>query len=158
MIPVCYHLLTRFDLWCTFRQESSTAEIQTYSFIPENIMSKKEVFIVDDEISILNLFKESFERKGYAIRTAETAEEALEILKTEQFKIMFLDLLLPGMDGMDLCREIRKSDPDTLIFAITGHAEQFELNACLDVGFSGYFLKPINLKVLCEIAEEAFNK
>ncbi len=121
-------------------------------------MSKKKVLIVDDEISILNLFKESFKVKGYAIRTAETAEEALEILKTERFKIMFLDLMLPGMDGMDLCREIRKNEPDALIFAITGHAEQFELNACLDVGFNGYFLKPINLKVLYEIAEEAFNK
>ncbi len=121
-------------------------------------MSKKKIFIVDDEMPILNLFKESFERKGYAIRTAETAEEALEILETEQFKVMFLDLLLPGMDGLDLCREIRKDEPDAIIFAITGHADQFELNDCINAGFDGYFLKPVNLKLLYKVVEEAFNK
>ena len=121
-------------------------------------MSKKKILIVDDEISILNLFKKAFERKGYAVGTAETAEEALENLKTEQFKVMFLDLLLPGMDGLDLCREIRKDAPNALIFAITGHANQFELMDCLDAGFDGYFLKPIDIAVLYKIVEEALNK
>jgi len=121
------------------------------------MMNKKKIFIVDDEVPILKLLKKSFEIEGYAVDTAETAEAALEILKTEKFKVMFLDLLLPGMDGLDLCREIRKDDPKALIFAITGHASKFELNGCLDAGFDGYFLKPLNLKLLSEIVEEAFN-
>ena len=121
-------------------------------------MNKNKIFIVDDETQILNLFKKSFEKKGYAICTAETAEEALEILETEQFKVMFLDLLLPGMNGMDLCCEIRKYETDAFIFAMTGHADQFELMDCLNIGFDGYFLKPINLKLLYDVVEEAFNK
>ncbi len=120
-------------------------------------MNQKKIFIVDDEIPILNLLKQSFENQGYAVYTAETAEAALEILKTEKFKVMILDLLLPGIDGLDLCREIRKDEPDALIFAITGHASKFELNGCLDAGFDGYFLKPLNLKLLSEVMEEAFN-
>jgi len=108
-------------------------------------------------VSTLTIPLQSFEIQGYAVETAETAEAALEILKTEKFKIMFLDLLLPGMDGLDLCREIRKDEPKALIFAITGHASKFELNGCLDAGFDGYFLKPLNLKLLSEIVEEAFN-
>ncbi len=126
--------------------------------IPENIMNKKKIFIVDDETPILNLFKKWFEKKGYAIGTAETAEEALEILETEQFKVMFLDLLLPDMDGLDLCREIRKDEPDALIFAITGHASKFELTDCLNAGFDGYFLKPIDLELLHKTVEEALSK
>ncbi len=119
-------------------------------------MNQKKIIIVDDEVSILNLLKQAFEAQGYTVRTAESGEEALEIVKTETFKAMILDLLLPGMDGLDLCRAIRKRQPDALIFAITGHATKYELNGCLDAGFDGYFLKPLNLKVLSEAIEEAF--
>lgn len=120
-------------------------------------MNPKKIFIVDDEIAILKLLKQAFETQGYSVHTAESAEDALETLKTETFEVMFLDLLLPGMDGLDLCRAIRKDKPDALIYAITGHAAMYELNGCLNAGFDGYFLKPLNLKLLSEIVEEAFN-
>jgi CheY-like chemotaxis protein len=71
---------------------------------------------------------------------------------------MFLDLRLPGMDGRALCSEIRKNETDATIIAITGHADQFELMDCIEVGFDGYFLKPINLEVLYKVVEEAFDK
>jgi len=121
-------------------------------------MNKKKILIVDDEIKILNLFKKAFEKKGYAVHTAETAEEALEILKNENFKVMFLDLNLPGINGLDLCREIRKDRSDAHIFAITGYASKYEFSDCHEAGFDGYFIKPVNLKLLYEIAEEAFDK
>lgn len=120
-------------------------------------MNQKKIFIVDDEISVLALLRKWFESQDYAVYTAETAEAAIEILKTETFKVMILDLLLPGMDGLDLCREIRKSQPDAFILAITAYATKFELNGCLDAGFDGYFLKPLNLELLSEVIEEAFN-
>lgn len=121
-------------------------------------MSEKLIFVVDDEIQVLKLYKKAFERKDYSVRTAETAEEALKILKNEEFKVMFLDLQLPGMDGLDLCREIRKQTPNAFIFAVTGHADKFELSDCLKAGFNGYFLKPMNFKILYNTAEEAFEK
>ena len=116
----------------------------------------KKILVVDDEIQILNLFKKAFEKKGYIVRTSETAEQALEILKDEEFKVMFLDLNLPGISGLDLCREIRKDNPNAHISAVTGHASKFEFSDCREAGFDGYFTKPVNLKLLYEIAEEAF--
>ena len=121
-------------------------------------MNEKLIFVVDDEIQVLKLYKKAFEKKGYTVRTAETAEEALKILKNEKFKVMFLDLQLPGMNGLDLCREIRKETPDVFMFAVTGHADKFEFSDCLKAGFNVYFLKPMNFKIFYNTAEEAFEK
>ncbi len=116
----------------------------------------KKILVVDDEIQILNLFKKAFGKKGYSVHTAETGEQALEISKDEEFKVMFLDLNLPGISGLDLCREIRKDRSDAHIYAVTGHATKFEFSDCREAGFDGYFTKPVNLGLLCEIAKEAF--
>lgn len=116
----------------------------------------KKILVVDDEIQILNLFKKAFGKKGYSVHTAETGEQALEISKDEEFKVMFLDLNLPGISGLDLCREIRKDRSDAHICAVTGHATKFEFSDCREAGFDGYFTKPVNLGLLCEIAKEAF--
>ena len=120
-------------------------------------MKKKKILIVEDEIKLLYIFKKSFEQKGYIVRTAETAEDALEILKHEEFKVMFLDLGLPGMDGLNLCREIRKDQPEAHIFAVTGLVSDYEFSTCLNASFDGYFRKPTNLKLLYQTAEEVFH-
>ena len=120
-------------------------------------MNKKKILIVDDQIEILNVFKKAFEKKGYTVHTAETSEGALEILKVENLKVMFLDLNLPGINGLDLCRKIRKDRSDAQIFAITGYASKYEFSDCHEAGFDGYFTKPVNLKLLYEITEKAFD-
>jgi len=116
---------------------------------------KKKILVVDDEETIRDLYRQAFEIKGYTVFTAESAEKALEILKQEEFKVMFLDLMLPGMDGLELCREIRKRKIRARIFAVTGHPSVFEVADCRQAGFDGYFTKPISLLLLCETAEEA---
>ena len=72
----------------------------------------RKILVVDDELAILKLLRKTFELSGYEVVTAESGEEALEILKKEEFKVMFLDLMLPGMDGLELCRKIRNDQPD----------------------------------------------
>jgi len=121
-------------------------------------MEKKKILIVDDEILILKSYKKHFETNGYIVRTAETAKKALEILKNEAFKVIFLDLMMPVIDGMALCREIRKELPESNIFAVTGFASEYELSACLNNGFDGYFRKPVLPKLLLEAADEVFAK
>jgi len=69
---------------------------------------------------------------------------------------MFLDLMLPGMDGLELCRKIRNDQPEAKIFAITGYPSLFEHSNCLAAGFDHYFTKPMNLNELLDTASEAF--
>ncbi len=121
-------------------------------------MSNRKILVVDDEEAILNLFEQAFSRDGYKVRTAESAEEALELLKGEKIQVMFLDLNMPGMNGIDLCKEIRKDFPMAIIHAVTGYSSLFELADCREAGFDDYFTKPVNLIALQKAAKDAFEK
>jgi DNA-binding response OmpR family regulator len=71
---------------------------------------------------------------------------------------MFLDLNLPGMNGMDLCRRIKKDKPMAIVFAVTGYASLFELVDCREAGFDDYFKKPVDMKSLVKAANDAFER
>jgi DNA-binding NtrC family response regulator len=121
-------------------------------------MEEKKVLMVEDEQMLIDLYEKAFSDAGYTVRTAGSAEEALEILKREQFWVMFLDLNLPGMTGVELCRKIRKEWPMAISYAVTGYASLFELTECRDAGFEDYFTKPTKLQELLDAAENAFKK
>ncbi|MBF0223914.1 MAG: response regulator [Desulfobacterales bacterium] len=119
---------------------------------------EKRVLFVDDEESIREMLKKAFITNGYSVALAESAEEALDIMKNEKFPLMFLDLNLPGMDGIELCRIARKDNPVALIYAVTGYASLFELADCREAGFDDYFKKPVDLASLLKSAALAFEK
>jgi CheY-like chemotaxis protein len=121
-------------------------------------VSEKRILLVDDEKQIREMYSLAFTRAGYGATTAESAEEALEIMKKEPFWVLFLDLNLPGMNGVDLCREIKKHYPMAIPYAVTGYASLFELTDCRDAGFEDYFTKPASLSDLLEAAAHAFKK
>jgi CheY-like chemotaxis protein len=121
-------------------------------------MSEKRILVVDDEKQIRELYSQAFTRMGYAVESAESSEEALDIIAKTTFPVYFLDLNLPGMTGVDLCRKIRKNSPMAICFAVTGYASLFELNDCRDAGFEDYFTKPASLADLMGAAESAFKK
>ena len=104
------------------------------------------------------MLEQAFSKAGYTVRLAESAEETLDILKDEKIQVMFLDLKLPGMNGLKLCRKIRKEFPIAIIHAITGYASLFELADCREAGFDDYFIKPVELEVLFKAAQDAFEK
>ena len=117
-----------------------------------------KILVVDDERSVTKLMENVFHKQGYETRSAASAEEALEILENEKIHVMFLDLNLPGMNGVELCRKIRKNMPMALIYAITGYASLFELSDCREAGFDDYFKKPVDIDTLTSTAENAFQK
>ena len=121
-------------------------------------MSERKLLIVDDEECIRDMLEEAFSRAGYTVRSAENAEEALEVLKQNNVHVMFLDLNLPGMNGVELCKQLRKDRPNDIIYAITGYSSLFELAECREAGFDDYFQKPVELKTLFKAAQDAFEK
>jgi DNA-binding response OmpR family regulator len=122
------------------------------------IVSEKKILIVDDEVSVRRVMKDFFIIEGYEVFTAESAEKALEILKKENLMVIFLDLKLPGMNGVDLCRRIRKENQIAIIHAITGYSVLFNLLECREAGFDDYFIKPFDLDMLLKAAKDAFEK
>jgi len=121
-------------------------------------MGQNKILVVDDEKAIITLMEHAFSRAGYDVRSAGSGEEALELLKQEKIQVMFLDLNMPGMNGIELCREIRKDMPMAMVFAVTGYSSLFELADCRESGFDDYFNKPVNIKTLLETADSAFEK
>lgn len=114
--------------------------------------------IVDDEVSIRDLFQSAFSDTGYAVHLAENGEQALRILKEHEINLIFLDLKLFGMNGIELCRQIKKDKPVSIIYAITGWTGLFEIEECREAGFDDYFTKPLQLDVLFKAVEDAFEK
>jgi len=121
-------------------------------------VSDRRILIVDDDAPVLEMMKEVFRGEGYTVFTADSAENALEILKTETIMLMFLDLWLPGMKGIELCKIIRKENQIGIIHAFAGYTNFAGLLECRTAGFDDCFVKPIEVKLLLRAAEDAFEK
>lgn len=119
---------------------------------------EKIIMVVDDESAIRELFSEALTSAGYTVVTAGSAEEALDRIEKIPYWVYFLDLKLPGMNGLELCKQIRKRLPMAIAYAVTGYVSLFELSECRDAGFEDYFTKPVKLTDLLEAAENAFKK
>jgi len=117
-----------------------------------------KILVVDDELSIRSLFEEVLSEAGYDVRLAENGERALDILQEEDINVIFLDLRLFGMNGIELCRNIRKTKPLAMIYAITGWAALFEIEECREAGFDDYFTKPVSPEMLSTAVKDAFEK
>ncbi|SPD73080.1 Response regulator receiver protein [uncultured Desulfobacterium sp.] len=108
-------------------------------------MGDKKILVVDDDELIREIFEQAFVREGYDVRLAESGEKALGILREEDIRVVFLDLNMPGMNGVELCSEIRRKTPTAIIHAVTGYGSLFELASCREAGFDDYFSKPVNV-------------
>lgn len=121
-------------------------------------MIEKKILVVDDEEIIREMLKEAFTKADYAVQIAGSGEEALKTLEADNIQVMFLDLKMGEMDGLELCRRIRKDRPLAFIFAMTGYSSLFDLVECREAGFDDYFIKPINLEIFFNTARDAFEK
>ncbi len=116
----------------------------------------KKILIVDDETPIRRVLEKALSKAGFEVLTAGDGTEGLELARRESVPLMFLDLMLPGIEGTELCRRIREDNPIACIVAMTGHTSLFELAACREAGFDDYFTKPFKLEEVIEAAQAAF--
>lgn len=121
-------------------------------------MKERKVLFVDDEKQILNMMETAFSKKGFVVQTAVSAEEAKNVLSTSKINVAFLDLNMPGMNGVELCRWMKDENPISIVHAVTGYGRLYELFDCRAAGFEDYFLKPVNLSQLYNAADVAFEK
>ena len=119
---------------------------------------KGKILIIDDETYVRELFTGVFTDEDYEVIATEDGNLALDILKRDNIDVIFLDLKLFGMNGIDLCRQIREMKPMSMIFAITGWASLFEIEECRQAGFDDYFEKPLDMDMLTDAVAEAIKK
>jgi CheY-like chemotaxis protein len=121
-------------------------------------MSQKTILVADDEDFMRDIFEEFYRQAGYVVRTAENGEQALAILEQQSIDVMFLDLDMPRMGGIEVCRKIRGNKPTACIYAVTGRATSVELTRCREAGFDDYFTKPVEGEMLLKTARDAFER
>lgn len=110
-------------------------------------MSKMKLLIVDDEVHILELLKYNLESNGYEVVQAETGEKALEIVHSQKLDGVILDLMLPGIDGIEVLRQIRVSDHSTLpVIMLTAKNEEIDAVIGLEMGADDYIGKPFRTR------------
>lgn len=113
-------------------------------------MSRERILLVDDEEDILNLVKYNLEREGFKVETVTTGEAAVRAARENVPDLILLDLMLPGMDGFDVCR-ILKNDKNVMktpIVMLTAKGEDSDIVAGLELGADDYITKPFSPRVL----------
>ena len=115
----------------------------------------KRILIAEDSSVILNLTKKILTQQRYEIASAKDGQELIEMISTEDFDLLLLDINIPKKDGMACAKEIRaladSKKSRIPIFAITGNARNYSAEDFAAVGINEYLQKPLNFDVLVEL-------
>ncbi|MGE5295543.1 MAG: response regulator [Solirubrobacterales bacterium] len=113
-------------------------------------MSKASILVVDDEEDIRELVQLNLDREGYRVLTCETGEQALAVAKAKTPDLIVLDLMLPGIDGLEVCKRLKADSGlrEIPVVMLTAKGEESDIVAGLELGADDYITKPFSGKVL----------
>ncbi len=124
-------------------------------------MEKGKILIVDDERIILRAYKLELEDAGFAVQTVDSAEQARIKIENEHFDLVFVDLILPGTTGVDVCSIVKKVSPETQVCLISGHPLKISENQSAfwkAGGMRKILRKPLLGDELTQTAREVIHK
>lgn len=105
-----------------------------------------KVLIAEDDPNILEGLKEVLQQEGYTVTGAANGEEALQLYHETQPQILCLDIMMPGINGYDLCKTIRKEDPQVPILFISAKSEEIDRVLGLELGADDFIVKPFGVR------------
>jgi len=111
------------------------------------VVNAASILVVDDEPQIRRVLRSTLSTRGYVITEAKTGEEALESMRKERPDLILLDMNMPGMGGIEACREIRRTFDAPIIMLTVRNAERDKVGA-LDAGADDYVVKPFGIEEL----------
>jgi two-component system phosphate regulon response regulator PhoB len=113
-------------------------------------MSKACILVVDDEEDIRELVQLNLDREGYRVLTCETGEQALAVTRAQTPDLIVLDLMLPGIDGLEVCKRLKADSnlQEIPVVMLTAKGEESDIVAGLELGADDYIIKPFSGKVL----------
>ena len=111
-------------------------------------MAQEKILVVDDELFVRELLSEFLGKQGFEVLLAESGEKALEIAKSSPVQIALIDLKMPGMDGIQTLKELKKKNPQILPIIMTGYPTIESAVEALRSGACDYVIKPFKLNEL----------
>ncbi|MCK4224477.1 MAG: sigma-54-dependent Fis family transcriptional regulator [candidate division Zixibacteria bacterium] len=121
-------------------------------------MSSERILVVDDELFVRELLLEFLSTEGYEVSLADSGEKAVELMETQPAEVVLVDLKMPGIDGIETFKQIKKIAPDTLAIIMTGYPTIESSIEALRQGAYDYVVKPFKLNDLKTSIEKALRE
>jgi len=124
------------------------------AIIEELLHEKTLILIVDDQFSVRETLKAILEHKGYRVATAKDGAEAIEMVKKKHYDIIFLDVKLPDMNGVETFEQVKKIDPNAAVIMMTGYSLDDLVRRAISQGAYTCIYKPFDMENIIELVEE----
>ncbi|MFO7750877.1 MAG: response regulator [Desulfobacteraceae bacterium] len=123
-----------------------------------NFETPTRILLVDDEKEFVQTLSKRLEMRQFANEIALNGEQALDFTNREKTDVMVLDLRMPGIDGIEVLRQIKESKPDIEVIILTGHGSEADRKKCMELGAFAYLQKPADIDLLTRTMQEAYDK
>jgi len=120
--------------------------------------SRPRILVVDDEASVRDVLSKTLSLAEYEVEVAADGRSALERLKLMPYDLLITDLKMPGVDGLTLIREARRYHPDLPVIVITGFSTEASAIEAINLGVSGYLIKPFRVPRVLAVASKALGE
>lgn len=120
--------------------------------------SNQSILLVEDNQDLLNLVNINLSDQGYQVHTAADGQKALELYKEKSPSLIILDIMLPKVDGLEVCKQIRKEDRLVPILMLTAKAEEVDKVLGLELGADDYMTKPFSIRELLARVKAMFRR
>jgi len=117
-----------------------------------------KVLLVDDEREFVQTLSERLLMRDMGSAVAYDGESALKLVNDDEPEVMILDLKMPGIDGIEVLKRVKKTRPEIEVIILTGHGSEADRKICMDLGAFAYLLKPVDIGVLTDTLKEANEK
>jgi len=119
------------------------------------LKKKLRVLVVDDDKEVCKLFKRMLREGKHRIVTASNGEEAINIIAQEPFDVVFLDVVMPGMDGLEAFRSIKEINPEAIVIMMSGFPVEDEIREAMNLGATDHIKKPFDVNEVLTITQVA---
>jgi DNA-binding NtrC family response regulator len=126
--------------------------------LKEKTMKKIKLLLVDDEENFVNTLSERLKMRDVPAKVVYSGEEALEVVRTQEPDVMVLDLRMPGIDGMEVLRKVKATNPDIQVIILTGHGTELDEEEARKLGAFHYHKKPIDIDELLGTVKKAYRQ
>jgi len=123
-----------------------------------NIDIPSKVLLVDDEREFVQTLSERLQMRDMGSVVAYDGKSALDLVHNDDPEVMIIDLKMPGIDGMQILKEVKQTRPEIEVIVLTGHGSEQDRTTCMEMGAFDYMQKPVDINVLIDILKKAHGK
>ena len=123
-----------------------------------NGKARIRLLLVDDEVGYLEVLSKRLGKRNLDVTTANSGQQAIQLLRRNDFDVAVVDLKMTDMDGIDVLQVFKKMDPDLSVIILTGHGSEQAAREGIEKGAFDYLTKPCDLESLLDIIQAAFTR